>query len=144
MDLESVVSLDLSNGRNLRIISLFLSVQSNDETNHLRIEVLEDAQRLADSSAGGDDIINDEDALALHGSTDDLAALTVVLLLLSVRAVSDVLAVFFADCDCCGYGKRNTLVGRSKENVELDTRANDGVSIGVGNLGVRNHSQHIR
>lgn len=143
MDLESVVSLDLSNGRNLRIISLFLSVQSNDETNHLRIEVLEDAQRLADSSAGGDDIINDEDALALHGSTDDLAALTVVLLLLSVVSVVD-LHTLGVKSQSDASSERNTLVGRSKENVELDTRANDGVSVGVGNLGVRNHSQHIR
>ena len=143
MDLESVVSLDLSNSRNLRIISLFLSVQSNDETNHLRIEVLEDAQRLADSGAGGDDIINDEDALALHGSTDDLAALTVVLLLLSVVSVVDLYALGVkSQSDASSEG--NTLVGRSKENVELDTRANDGVSVGVGNLGVRNHSQHIR
>lgn len=143
MDLESVVSLDLSNGRNLRIISLFLSVQSNDETNHLRIEVLEDAQRLADSGAGGDDIINDEDALALHGSTDDLAALTVVLLLLSVVSVVD-LHTLGVKSQSDASSERNTLVGRSKENVELDTRANDGVSVGVGNLGVRNHSQHIR
>lgn len=143
MDLESVVSLDLSNSRNLRIISLFLSVQSNDETNHLRIEVLEDAQRLADSSAGGDDIINDEDALALHGSTDDLAALTVVLLLLSVVSVVD-LHTLGVKSQSDASSERNTLVGRSKENVELDTRANDGVSVGVGNLGVRNHSQHIR
>lgn len=143
MDLESVVSLDLSNGRNLRIISLFLSVQSNDETNHLCIEVLEDAQRLADSSAGGDDIINDEDALALHGSTDDLAALTVVLLLLSVVSVVD-LHTLGVKSQSDASSERNTLVGRSKENVELDTRANDGVSVGVGNLGVRNHSQHIR
>ena len=143
MDLESVVSLDLSNGRNLRIISLFLSVQSNDETNHLRIEVLEDAQRLADSGAGGDDIINDEDALALHGSTDDLAALTVVLLLLSVVSVVD-LYTLGVKSQSDASSERNTLVGRSKENVELDTRANDGVSVGVGNLGVRNHSQHIR
>ena len=143
MDLESVVSLDLSNGRNLRIISLFLSVQSNDETNHLRIEVLEDAQRLADSGAGGDDIINDEDALALHGSTNDLAALTVVLLLLSVVSVVD-LHTLGVKSQSDASSERNTLVGRSKENVELDTRANDGVSVGVGNLGVRNHSQHIR
>lgn len=143
MDLESVVSLDLSNSRNLRIISLFLSVQSNDETNHLRIEVLEDAQRLADSGAGGDDIINDEDALALHGSTDDLAALTVVLLLLSVVSVVD-LHTLGVKSQSDASSERNTLVGRSKENVELDTRANDGVSVGVGNLGVRNHSQHIR
>lgn len=143
MDLESVVSLDLSNSRNLRIISLFLSVQSNDETNHLCIEVLEDAQRLADSSAGGDDIINDEDALALHGSTDDLAALTVVLLLLSVVSVVD-LHTLGVKSQSDASSERNTLVGRSKENVELDTRANDGVSVGVGNLGVRNHSQHIR
>lgn len=143
MDLESVVSLDLSNSRNLRIISLFLSVQSNDETNHLCIEVLEDAQRLADSGAGGDDIINDEDALALHGSTDDLAALTVVLLLLSVVSVVD-LHTLGVKSQSDASSERNALVGRSKENVELDTRANDGVSVGVGNLGVRNHSQHIR
>lgn len=92
---NAVLLPDLANrtGSRLAIIVVFsgrllLPVESNDDADELAALPLDDVDGLPDSSAGSDDIVDDDNLLALERGTDDVAALAVGLGLLAVEAVA--------------------------------------------------------
>lgn len=137
LDRDSKVALDLLDGGQVTVLASFLTINSYEDTSQLGFAVLNDLHRLADGSASGNHIVNDKDS-ALERRADDRATLAVVLLLLSVEAVRGIFVVgSLGQGNDGGAGKRNTLVGRTKDDIVLDARVMDSSGVKLANLGQR-------
>lgn len=66
-----------------------------------------------------EDVVNHDDLAALHACADHVTALAVVLLLLPVVAVVLVAGVTLTQGEASDGRKRDALVGRAKEDVEV-------------------------
>mmetsp|Transcript_8016 Transcript_8016/g.13509 ORF Transcript_8016/g.13509 Transcript_8016/m.13509 type:complete len:214 (-) Transcript_8016:276-917(-) len=87
---------------------------------------------LANGGAGGDDVVHNEHAPALHGRPHEQSALPMVLGFLSV--VSDVFV--FVEHQTPGHTnrrhQRNAFVRRAEQDVERDARLADGLRVAAG------------
>ncbi len=117
---DAVLLLHLLDG-GLVAGALFHPVHRDDEGADVHLGgALQHRQALADGGAGGDDVLNDGDPVAVlqlvahHG-----AALAVVLGLLAVEAVVHVLPVLLVEGDGAGYRQGDALVGGAEQGVHL-------------------------
>lgn len=140
LDGDSEVALDLLDGRQVPVFASFLTINSHEDTSQLGFAVLNDLHRLADGSASGNHIVDDKDS-ALKRRADDRATLAVVLLFLAVEAVGSIFVVgSLGQGNHGGAGKRDTLVGRTKDDIVLDARVMNSSGVELADLGQRGAS----
>ena len=81
---------------------------------------LELRESLADCRSGGDDVLDDDDAVAVRElRADHVSALAVILDLLAVEAIRLVYAVLGVERAGGDSRERDALVSRSEEDVEI-------------------------
>ena len=124
--------LDFLTGRKRCVFALFLAVQSDDNTRHLRTLSVDDIDGFPDGGAGGDDIIDDQDA-ALERCADQVATLAMAFGFLAVERHRNIAA---APRKCNGGAgrQRKSLVGRAEQHVEVRAAVEDSRGIGLADL----------
>ncbi|KAG5461354.1 MAG: hypothetical protein BJ554DRAFT_6466 [Olpidium bornovanus] len=100
--------------------TLLLPVDGHDDARQRPAGFLNDPDRFADGRAGGDHVVEDEDALALQRSADEIPSLAVILLLLPVESDGHVPAVAVGQRDGARDGERDPLVRGPEQDVEVE------------------------
>ena len=96
------------------------AVEGHDEADGLCAVGAEESERLGGGRAGGEYIVDDDDALAVRVGADEHAALAVVLDLLAVEAPGNVAVVAAGEGHGRGAHEGDALVGRPEEEIEVE------------------------
>ena len=121
-DGDVVLATQLADSAALGVGQCLLAVEGDDDAGDDATLGADLVDGLALGGAGGDDVVDDEDAAALERGADDGSALTVVLGLLAVERVLDGAVagrVELRKGQGGSCGERDSLVGRTEDNVEL-------------------------
>ena len=121
VDVDAELLLDLHDGG---LAGMLADLAAVDRDEHIRDahlgSGLQDRNGLAHSGAGGDDVLDDDDAVAvLRLVADQGTAFAVVLGLLAVEEVGLVDVKVAGERPCCGGDQRDALVGRAEHRVEV-------------------------
>jgi len=80
----------------------------------------DDRQRLLNRSSGCRNILDDHNLISvLNRASKKNSLIPMILYLFTIGAIADILAILLADCHCRCNSQRNSLVSRSKENIEV-------------------------
>ena len=137
-----LAELTHSTGAGLAIVTigsgeLLHAIKSNDNASNNATLLLNLGNSLTLSSASSDDIVNDENPLALQRGANNVTTLTMVLGFLAVERVADLavgLGVKLGELVGSSGSEGNTLVGRAEDDVKIKLAAlvslNDALGIG--------------
>ena len=120
---EAVFLLNLIQCGNLPLQTDLHTVQRNHQSENLHICLCaKNRNRLRHRRSGGGNVLNDHHAVSIAKLTSKKdSGVPVILDLLTVCAVTDVHAVYLTDGHHRGHCKRNALIGRSEQNVKIQT-----------------------
>ena len=119
--LKSIFLFDLRECAHLAAQAFFHAVKGNHQAFDLYLCLLhQDWERFFNRFAGGGNVLNDDNSVAiLELAAQENAYIAVILHFLAVGAVTDLLAVKRAVGDGRGHAQGNALVGRAEQHIEI-------------------------